>query len=588
MAEIRRAGFQAPTPIQSQGWPMAMSGRDIVGIARTGSGKTLGFLLPSIVHINAQPLLRDGDGPIVLIIAPTRELAVQIEGEASKFASSSKIKHTCVYGGVPRREQARILKSGVEIVICTPGRLLDFLESGTTNLRRVTYLVIDEADRLLDMGFEPQLKAIMSQVRPDKQILMWSATWPEDVRTLAHEFLKGEILQVAIGSFDTCANEDVTQVIEVMAQYDKQGRLFQLLREYLEKTSVESPTKILVFTATKRTCDSLTRMLITDRWPATSIHGDKQQYDRDQALSNFKHGKCPIMLATDVASRGIHVDDITVVINFDMPGNIEDYVHRIGRTGRCGKKGIAISFFTRDDGKRGHKLINILEKAGQRVPPELRALADEFGGSRGRGRGRGRGNNSSSSSNSYHGHHGSSSSSSSHSSKYKQSSSSSSSSSSLHGLPPSSHSHANSSSHNGSSSRTDTGSSIANGTAPNGTPASGTTTNPSGTSNNGAMGGYNVQAPYAAAAYNYNQYYAQYYAQAAQQAAYGMNPGTMASMANTNQAPAAAQQGQDVASSGGGAVAAPVATGASTQATATNGSAAASGTSTPDGANEQK
>ena len=157
LEEVRRAGFKAPTPIQSQGWPMALCGRDVVGIAQTGSGKTLSFLLPAVVHINAQPHLSPGDGPIVLVLAPTRELAVQIQEECQRFGSSSRIKNTCVYGGMPRGPQARDLRRGVEICIATPGRLIDFLESGTTNLRRVTYLVMDEADRMLDMGFEPQV-----------------------------------------------------------------------------------------------------------------------------------------------------------------------------------------------------------------------------------------------------------------------------------------------------------------------------------------------------------------------------------------------------------------------------------------------
>jgi len=178
---IYDAGFKEPTPIQSQGWPMALSGRDVVGIAATGSGKTLAFILPAIVHINAQEYLRPGDGPIAIVIAPTRELATQIEKEARKFGESSKIKITCVYGGVSKGPQARALRNGVEIVICTPGRMIDFLESGTTNLRRVTYLVMDEADRMLDMGFEKQIRSIVSQIRPDRQTLMWSATWPKEV-----------------------------------------------------------------------------------------------------------------------------------------------------------------------------------------------------------------------------------------------------------------------------------------------------------------------------------------------------------------------------------------------------------------------
>ena len=182
LEQVEKLGFKAPTAIQKQGWPMALSGRDMVGIAQTGSGKTLSFLLPGIVHINAQDYLKPGDGPIVLVLAPTRELAVQIQGECDKFGASSNIKNTCVYGGAPKGPQIRALKNGVEIVIATPGRLIDFLGQGITNLRRVTYLVLDEADRMLDMGFKPQLKQVVSQIRPDRQTLMWSATWPKEVQ----------------------------------------------------------------------------------------------------------------------------------------------------------------------------------------------------------------------------------------------------------------------------------------------------------------------------------------------------------------------------------------------------------------------
>lgn len=206
---IRRAGFDKPTAIQCQGWPMALSGRDMIGIAKTGSGKTLSFLLPSIVHINAQPTLRRGDGPIVLILAPTRELAVQINIEAEKFGHSSKIKHACVYGGVPKGPQSRTLRDGVEICIATPGRLIDFLNENSTNLKRVTYLVLDEADRMLDMGFEPQIRKIVSQIRPDRQTLLWSATWPKEVALLARDFTR-DAIQVQIGSTELSANEDVS------------------------------------------------------------------------------------------------------------------------------------------------------------------------------------------------------------------------------------------------------------------------------------------------------------------------------------------------------------------------------------------
>ncbi|KAE8674144.1 DEAD-box ATP-dependent RNA helicase 20 [Hibiscus syriacus] len=187
--EITKAGFVEPTAIQAQGWPMALKGRNLIGIAETGSGKTIAYLLPAIVHVNAQPILAPGDGPIVLVLAPTRELAVQIQQEAAKFGASSRIKNTCIYGGVPKGPQVRDLQKGVEIVIATPGRLIDMLDSHHTNLRRVTYLVLDEADRMLDMGFEPQIQKIVAQIRPDRQTLYWSATWPKEVEQLARQFL---------------------------------------------------------------------------------------------------------------------------------------------------------------------------------------------------------------------------------------------------------------------------------------------------------------------------------------------------------------------------------------------------------------
>merc|ERR1719199_886263 len=189
-------GFEKPTPIQMQGWPVAFSGHDMIGIAATGSGKTCAFVMPGIVHINAQPHLQRGDGPVALVLAPTRELAVQIKEEADKFGGSSGIKNVCVYGGAPKGDQARALREGVEIVIATPGRLIDFLESGTTNLRRVTYLVLDEADRMLDMGFEPQIRKIVSQIRPDRQTLLWSATWPKAVERLARDLCREEPVHV--------------------------------------------------------------------------------------------------------------------------------------------------------------------------------------------------------------------------------------------------------------------------------------------------------------------------------------------------------------------------------------------------------
>jgi len=302
MDEVKAQGFPAPTAIQSQGWPMALSGRDVVGIAETGSGKTLTYCLPAIVHINAQPLLAPGDGPIVLVLAPTRELAVQIQQEITKFGKSSRIRNTCVYGGVPKGPQIRDLSRGVEVCIATPGRLIDMLESGKTNLRRVTYLVLDEADRMLDMGFEPQIRKIIGQIRPDRQTLMWSATWPKDVRNLASDFLT-DFIQVNIGSLELAANHRITQIVEVVSESEKRDRMLKHLEKCME--GKDHQNKILIFTGTKRVADEITRFLRQDGWPALSIHGDKQQNERDWVLDQFKTGKSPIMVATDVASRGI-------------------------------------------------------------------------------------------------------------------------------------------------------------------------------------------------------------------------------------------------------------------------------------------
>jgi hypothetical protein len=243
-----------------------------------------------------------GDGPIVLILAPTRELAVQIEEECHKFGSSSRIKHTCVYGGAPKGPQARDLQNGVEIVIATPGRLIDMLESRITNLRRVTYLVLDEADRMLDMGFEPQIRKIVDQIRPDRQTLLWSATWPKEVQSIARDFLK-DPYQVIIGCPDLKANHNITQNVEVMADYEKYPRLKVLLKDIL--SHAEANAKVLIFCETKRGCDDITRSLRQDGWPALALHGDKSQKERDWVLAEFKSGKHPLMLATDVAARGL-------------------------------------------------------------------------------------------------------------------------------------------------------------------------------------------------------------------------------------------------------------------------------------------
>lgn len=356
----------------------------MIGISATGSGKTLAFLLPAMIHINAQPYLQPGDGPIVLVLAPTRELAMQIKEECDKFGVTSGIKNTVVYGGVPKRSQVQDLRHGMEIVIATPGRLIDHLESGVTNLRRVTYLVLDEADRMLDMGFEPQLRKIVSQIRPDRQTLMWSATWPREVQAIARDFLS-DPYQVTVGSLDLRANIMIRQIVEVVTDYEKYSRLVHHLRDY------NDGSRVLIFVETKKGCDQLTRSLRMEGYPARAIHGDKSQDERDEALRDLRDGRAPILCATDVAARGLDVKDIRIVINFDMPGGIEDYIHRIGRTGRAGAKGLSVSFFTDKSSKIARELVNILQEAKQEVPPKLESMGgSSFGGGSSRyGGGRG-------------------------------------------------------------------------------------------------------------------------------------------------------------------------------------------------------
>lgn len=227
MHEIRNQGYESPTPIQAQGWPVALSGKDMVGIAQTGSGKTLAYILPTIVHITNQQPLDRGEGPIALILAPTRELAQQIQKVAMNFGRNSRVRNTCIFGGAPKGPQARDLERGVEIVIATPGRFIDFLEKGTTNLGRCTFLVLDEADRMLDMGFEPQIRKIIQLIRPDRQTLMWSATWPQEVRKLASDFLNNYV-QINIGSLQMSANHNIVQIVDVCQEYEKEMKYVYL------------------------------------------------------------------------------------------------------------------------------------------------------------------------------------------------------------------------------------------------------------------------------------------------------------------------------------------------------------------------
>ncbi|KAL7100674.1 hypothetical protein ACP275_08G010000 [Erythranthe tilingii] len=377
LREVQNAGFSAPTPIQAQSWPIAINGRDIVAIAKTGSGKTLGYLIPGFLHLKerrSNPKL----GPTVLVLSPTRELATQIQAEAVKFGRSSRISCTCLYGGAPKGPQLRDLDRGVDIVVATPGRLNDILEMRRISLHQISYLVLDEADRMLDMGFEPQIRKIVKEIPSRRQTLMYTATWPKEVRRIAADLLVNPV-QVNIGNVDELeANKAITQHIEVLSPMDKRRRLEQILR------SQEPGSKIIIFCSTKKMCDQLSGNL-SRQFGAAAIHGDKSQGERDYVLNQFRTGRSPVLVATDVAARGLDIKDIRVVVNYDFPNGVEDYVHRIGRTGRAGATGEAYTFFGDQDSKHASELVKLLEGANQIVPNELRSMVSR-GGGMGRGK----------------------------------------------------------------------------------------------------------------------------------------------------------------------------------------------------------
>lgn len=389
--EISKQGFEKPSPVQCQAWPILLQGHDLIAIAQTGTGKTLAFLLPALIHIDGQPVpVAERGGPNVLILSPTRELALQIHTEVKKYSYKGFLS-CCVYGGGNRREQVTTVQQGVQIIIATPGRLNDLVMAEVVSMRSVTFLVLDEADRMLDMGFEPQIMKILLDIRPDRQTVMTSATWPEGVRRLATKYTKNPF-QIFVGTLDLAAVHSVTQVVEVVDEDAKEERLLNFIYNELAPDA-----KVLVFVGKKSRADDLSSNLMLRDIQCQSIHGDREQCDREQALDDFRTGYVKILVATDVASRGLDIKDISYVFNYDMPGNIEEYVHRVGRTGRAGALGTSITLVTKQDWQSARQLIDILTEANQIVPEELAAMATRYeshlarnpGGDRDRG-GRGR------------------------------------------------------------------------------------------------------------------------------------------------------------------------------------------------------
>ncbi|CAJ1347614.1 unnamed protein product, partial [Effrenium voratum] len=387
MATLFSLGFAAPTPIQAYVWPVAAAARDVIGIAKTGSGKTLAFLLPPFASFLGT---RPGYGPNMLVMAPTRELACQIQLEAERFGRRVGVYSVCVYGGAPRGPQLRELRSGAHLVVGTPGRLNDYLEGGELQLDMCKYLVLDEADRMLDMGFEPQIRTLIKAVHRERQTMMFSATWPREVRNLAADYLHRPVY-IQIGSHEATANKDITQEVVICnGQREKQENLNEVLQ------SVEKSDRVIVFTNTKKLCESLASDLWHSRVHCVTIHGDKEQRDRDQALNSFKTGRTPVMLATDVAARGLDIKGVKLVVNYDVAPCPDDHIHRIGRTGRAGVPGRAVTFLDSRESKEAREVMRSMEKAGQRVPDHLRELAGGSGGGRnfsrfGKGGGGGKG-----------------------------------------------------------------------------------------------------------------------------------------------------------------------------------------------------
>ncbi|RWW25346.1 hypothetical protein BHE74_00005042 [Ensete ventricosum] len=386
MGAITKQGYEKPTTIQCQALPIVLSGRDVIGIAKTGSGKTAAFVLPMIVHIMDQPELGKGEGPIGVICAPTRELAHQIYLEAKKFAKPYGIRVGAVYGGVSKLDQFKELKAGCEVVVATPGRLIDLLKMKALTMLRATYLVLDEADRMFDLGFEPQIRSIVGQIRPDRQTLLFSATMPYKVERLAREILSDPV-RVTVGEVGM-ANEDITQVVNVISSdAEKMPWLLEKLPGLIDDGDV------LVFASKKATVDEIESQLIQNGFKIAALHGDKDQASRMDILQKFKSGIYHVLVATDVAARGLDIKSIKSVVNFDIARDMDMHVHRIGRTGRAGDKdGTAYTLITQKEARFAGELVNSLVAAGQDVPAELMDLAMKKGGRRGKGgNGSGRG-----------------------------------------------------------------------------------------------------------------------------------------------------------------------------------------------------
>ena len=353
MAGVRALGYSIPTPIQLQAIPPIMQGRDIIGLAQTGTGKTVAFVLPILERLRSGPR-----GCVrALVVSPTRELAEQTCEVINSLGSRTGLQSIAIYGGVSIEQQTRNLRSGIEIVVACPGRLLDHLWKGTISLSDLEILVIDEADRMFDMGFLPDIRNILSCIMNKRQTLLFSATMPENIRRLARQILHDPVT-VQIGR--TLPAKTVSHVLYPVQQHLKTA----LLKEILNGTQTES---VLVFTRTKHRAERVAQQLVRAGYRVTSLQGNLSQNQRQAALTGFRNGSIKILVATDIAARGIDVLSISHVINYDMPGSTDDYIHRIGRTGRVHKNGDALTFVTNADAGKIRALEQLLNAPLERM-----------------------------------------------------------------------------------------------------------------------------------------------------------------------------------------------------------------------------
>lgn len=358
LRNLSNEGYITPTEIQARAIPILLEGLDLLGIAQTGTGKTAAFTIPVIEKLLKSTSLRKTGEPRVLILAPTRELASQILESIQTYAKNIDIKACALYGGVGQKEQVISLRSGVDIVVATPGRLLDLLEQRQLRIDKIEVLVLDEADRMLDLGFEDELQEVLNRLPLIRQNMLFSATMPKAITYLANRILRNP-KKVEVTPESTTVEKISQKVIHC-----KQDHKFQLLKKLVKENRMELA---LVFTRTKNIADQVVEYLAQNRIPSRALHGGKNQDDRERALGNFKDKVIKVLIATDIASRGIDVEGVSHIINFDLPLEIESYVHRIGRTGRAGKEGVAISFC---DQREVPLLERIQELIGKKIPSE--------------------------------------------------------------------------------------------------------------------------------------------------------------------------------------------------------------------------